>query len=122
MIKKPIKNKLRIKKHKRMRYKISGTTERPRLNIFRSNSNMYAQIVDDSKGITLASASTLEKEIKDQLKSTKGKEAANKIGKLIGERALSKGIDTVVFDRSGYIYHGKVKELADGARESGLKF
>ncbi|MFZ7132956.1 MAG: 50S ribosomal protein L18 [Eubacteriales bacterium] len=122
MIKKPIKNKLRLKKHKRMRYKISGTTDRPRLNIFRSNANIYAQIVDDSKGTTLVSASTLEKEIKEKMHSTKTKEAAKVIGKLVGERALSKGITTVVFDRSGYVYHGKVKELADGAREAGLKF
>ena len=105
-----------------MRFKIQGTEERPRLNVFRSNSNIYAQVVDDAKGTTLVCASTLEKEIKGQLSSTKNKEAAKAIGKLIGERALAKGIETVVFDRSGYIYHGKVKELAEGAREAGLKF
>lgn len=122
MIKKPVKNKVRLKKHKRLRYKLSGTEQRPRLNMFRSNSNIYAQIIDDSQGKTIVSASTLEKEVKEQLNSTKGKDAAKAIGKLIGERAISKGIDTVVFDRSGYIYQGKVKELADGAREAGLKF
>lgn len=101
---------------------MQGTEERPRLNVFRSNSNIYAQVVDDTKGITLVCASTLEKDIKEKLSSTKNKEAAKAIGKLVGERAIAKGIETVVFDRSGYIYHGKVKELADGAREAGLKF
>ncbi|NTW70714.1 MAG: 50S ribosomal protein L18 [Eubacteriaceae bacterium] len=122
MIKKPVKNKIRKNRHKRMRFKLNGTEARPRLNVFRSNSYIYAQIVDDSKGITLVSASTLETDLRDKLTSTKNKEAAKLVGKLIGERALAKGIETVVFDRSGYLYHGKVKELAEGAREAGLKF
>ncbi|SHF02038.1 50S ribosomal protein L18 [Alkalibacter saccharofermentans] len=122
MIKKPVKNKIRKNRHKRMRFKINGTSERPRLNVYRSNSNIYAQIIDDSNGTTLVSASTLDKDLKEKLSSTRTKEAAKMVGKAIGEKAISKGIDTVVFDRGGYIYHGKIKELAEGAREAGLKF
>lgn len=119
MVNKPDTNKARLKRHKRVRGKVSGTAERPRLNVFRSTSNIYAQIIDDVNGVTLASASTLDKEI-----TVYGgnKEAAKLVGKLIAERAAQKGITDVVFDRGGYIYHGRVKELAEGAREGGLKF
>ena len=102
-----------------MRGKISGTPARPRLNVFRSNTNMYAQIIDDVNGVTLASASTLDKDFDGV---TGNADAAKKVGQLVAERALAKGIDTVVFDRSGYIYHGRVAALAEGAREAGLKF
>ena len=119
MVKKPGTNKARIKRHMRIRNKISGTAERPRLNVFRSNTNIYAQIIDDLSGVTLAAASSLDKEI-----TVKGgnKEAAKEVGKLVAKRAADKGITEVVFDRGGYVYHGRVKELADGAREGGLKF
>lgn len=119
MVNKPDTNKARLKRHKRVRGKVSGTAERPRLNVFRSTSNIYAQLIDDVNGVTLASASTLDKEI-----TVYGgnKEAAKLVGKLIAERAAKKGITDVVFDRGGYIYHGRVKELAEGAREGGLKF
>ncbi|HAE62957.1 MAG TPA: 50S ribosomal protein L18 [Eubacteriaceae bacterium] len=122
MIKKPVKNKIRKNRHKRLRFKINGTSERPRLNVYRSNSNIYAQIIDDSNGTTLVSASTLDKDLKEKLSSTRTKEAAKIVGKAIAQKAISKGIETVVFDRGGYIYHGRVKELAEGAREAGLKF
>ncbi|HCX63786.1 MAG TPA: 50S ribosomal protein L18 [Eubacteriaceae bacterium] len=122
MIKKPVKNTIRKKRHKRLRFKINGTSDKPRLNVYRSNSNIYAQIIDDVKGVTLMSASTLDKELKDQVKSAKSVEAAKAIGKAIGQKALDKGIEAVVFDRGGYIYHGRVKAVADGAREAGLKF
>ncbi|RBP67416.1 large subunit ribosomal protein L18 [Alkalibaculum bacchi] len=122
MIKKPIKNKVRKGRHKRLRYKISGTTQKPRLNVFRSNSNIYAQIIDDVNGATLVAASSLDKDLKGTLESLNHKEVAKAVGKAIGEKAVSKGIESVVFDRGGYIYHGRVKELADGAREAGLKF
>lgn len=117
MITKTDKNKQRLKRHVRIRAKISGTAERPRLSVYRSNTNMTAQIIDDVAGVTLVSASTLEKDF-----GGKGgnKEAARKLGKIIAERALEKGIKTVVFDRGGYIYHGRVSELAEGAREGGL--
>lgn len=119
MVNKPDTNKARIKRHKRVRGKISGTAERPRLNVFRSTSNIYAQIIDDVNGVTLASASSLDKEI-----TVYGgnKEAAKLVGKLVAQRAAEKGITDVVFDRGGYVYHGRVKELAEGAREGGLKF
>jgi len=119
MVTKRDSNKQRLKRHARVRGKISGTTERPRLAVYRSNSNISAQIIDDTKGVTLVSASTLESGF-DGIGSNK--EAAKKIGTLIAKRAIEKGIDVVVFDRGGYIYHGRVSELADGARESGLKF
>lgn len=119
MVKKPDTNKARIKRHMRIRNKISGTAERPRLNVFRSNKNIYAQIIDDLSGKTLAAASTLDKEIEG---NGSNKEAAKKVGELVAKRAAEKGITEVVFDRGGYVYHGRVKELADGAREGGLKF
>ena len=119
MVKKFDKNAQRLKRHIRVRGKISGTPERPRLSVFRSNANIYAQVIDDLNGVTLASASTLEKEFDG---ATGNVEAAKKVGKAVAERAKAKGIDTVVFDRSGYIYHGRVAALAEGAREGGLEF
>ena len=119
MIKRPNTNAQRLKRHKRVRGKISGTPERPRLNVFRSNANIYAQIIDDVNGVTLASASTLDKSIEGY---GGNKEAARKVGALVAERAKDKGIEEVVFDRGGYVYHGRVQELAEGAREGGLKF
>ena len=109
----------RERRHKRVRTKISGTAECPRLCIFRSNSNIYVQVIDDTKGVTLASASTLDKEIKTKKSN---KEAAKEVGSLIAKRAIEKNIKTVVYDRGGYIYHGIVKELAEAAREAGLEF
>jgi large subunit ribosomal protein L18 len=108
--------------HKRVRAKITGDASRPRLCIFRSLKNMYAQVIDDSRGKTLAAASTVEKEIKSGLKNTGNIEASKLLGKKIAERARAKGIETVVFDRGGYLYHGRVKAVAEAARESGLKF
>ena len=119
MVSKVNKNAMRLKRHVRVRGKISGTPERPRLNVFRSNANIYAQIIDDVNGVTLVSANTLEKEFEG---ATGNAEAAKKVGLMIAEKALAKGIDTVVFDRGGYIYHGVVKELAEAAREAGLEF
>jgi len=118
LISKPDKNKTRKKRHMRVRNKLSGTEKRPRLNVFRSNSNIYAQVIDDIKGVTLASASTLDKEISDGTKTQK----ASAVGKLVAERSLAKGIKTVVFDRGGYLYHGRVQALAQAARENGLEF
>ena len=103
----------------RIRHKVSGTAEMPRLSVFRSNKEIYAQVIDDEKGVTLAAASTLEKAVE---KGGTKSEMAAKVGKLVAERALAKGIEEVVFDRGGYIYHGRVMELAEGAREGGLKF
>ncbi len=122
MLKKPSKNSLRMKRHIRLRNKVSGTAVRPRLNVYRSLTNIYAQIIDDAQGMTLVSASSLEPALKEQVKSTASKEAAALVGKLVGERAREKGIESVTFDRGGYIYHGRVKALADGVREAGLKF
>ena len=119
MINRPDTRSQRIKRHKRVRAKISGTPERPRLNVFCSETNIYAQIIDDVNGVTLASASSMEKGFEG---FGGNKEAARKVGKLVAERAKAKGIDTVVFDRGGYIYHGRVAELAEGAREGGLEF
>ncbi len=119
MVNKPDSNKARLKRHARVRAKISGTAECPRLDVFRSNSNIYAQLIDDVKGVTLAAASTVEKDFEG---ATGNKEAARKVGQLIAKRALEKGIECCVFDRGGYIYHGRVLELAEGAREGGLKF
>jgi len=113
------KNAMRKHRHVRVRGKISGTPECPRLNVFRSNANIYAQLIDDVNGVTLASANTLEKEFEG---ATGNMEAAKKVGLVLAERAKAKGIEEVVFDRSGYIYHGRVAALADGAREGGLKF
>ena len=122
MISKVNKNEIRKKRHLRVRNKISGTPERPRLNVFRSNKQIYAQLIDDVNGVTLAAASTLDKELKGQIEYGGNKEAAKKVGEAIAKRALEKGIETVAFDRGGFLYHGRVKELADGAREAGLKF
>ena len=122
MIKKASKNEVRLRKHIRVRKKISGTSECPRLDVFRSSKHIYAQVIDDTKGITLAAASTLDPAIKGSVAYTGNKEAAKAVGKLVAERAIEKGIKTVVFDRGGYLYHGRVAELADGAREAGLDF
>jgi large subunit ribosomal protein L18 len=122
MINKPNSNKIRLKRHFRVRNRVSGTTERPRLCVFRSNSNIYAQVIDDLKGNTLVAASSLDSVIKSKLENGGNKEAAKEVGKLIAERAIEKGIKAVVFDRGGFIYHGRVKELAEGAREAGLEF
>ena len=119
MVRKINKNAMRLKRHVRVRGKISGTPERPRLNVFRSNANIYAQIIDDVNGVTLVSANTLEKEFEG---ATGNCEAAKKVGQVIAERAKAKGIEEVVFDRGGYIFHGRVAALAEGAREAGLKF
>ena len=113
------RNQQRLRRHRRVRGKISGTAARPRLCVYRSNKNIYAQIIDDVKGVTLVSASTLEAGFEG---ATGNKEAAKKVGQKLAEKALAAGIETVVFDRGGYIYHGRVSELADGAREAGLKF
>lgn len=121
MIKKIDKNKQRLKKHLRVRRKISGTAEMPRLNVFRSNKNMYAQIIDDVKGVTLVSASTLDEDLKE-LAYGGNKDAAKAVGMSVAKKALAAGIEAVVFDRGGYVYTGRVKMLADGAREAGLKF
>lgn len=121
MIKKPDRNKLRRKRHLRVRKNVFGTANRPRLNVYRSLKNIYAQIIDDETGTTLVSVSSLDKELKD-IQNTANKETAKKVGQLIGEKALEKGIKQVVFDRGGYIYHGRIKELAEGAREAGLQF
>ena len=122
MVSKESRAKIREKKHYRMRNRFAGTTERPRLAVFRSNNHMYAQIIDDSVGHTLVSASTLQKEVKAELEKTIDVAAAAYLGKVIAERALEKGIKEVVFDRGGFIYQGKVKALAEAAREAGLEF
>ena len=119
MVKKIDKNAQRLKRHIRVRGKISGTPERPRLDVFRSNANIYAQIIDDVNGVTLASASTLDKDFEG---ATGNCEAAKKVGLRLAERAAEKGIKVVVFDRGGYIFHGRVAALAEGAREGGLEF
>ena len=119
MIKRPNTNAQRMKRHKRVRAKISGTPEMPRLNVFRSEANIYAQIIDDVSGVTLVSASSLDKAFEGYGGNVAAAEA---VGKLVAERAKAKGIETVVFDRGGYLYHGRVKALAEGAREGGLQF
>ena len=119
MVKKTNRNAERLRRNARVRRKISGTAECPRLCVFRSNNNIYVQVIDDVKGTTLAQASTLDKEVKTKHAN---KEADKEVGALIAKRALEKNIETVVFDRGGYIYHGVVKELAEAAREGGLKF
>ena len=119
MVRKINKNAMRLKRHVRVRGKISGTPERPRLNVFRSNANIYAQIIDDVNGVTLVAANTLEKEFEG---TTGNCEAAKKVGAVLAERAKAKGINVVVFDRGGYIFHGRVAALAEGAREAGLEF
>lgn len=120
MFKKISSNKARLKRHLRIRKKISGTEAKPRLSIFKSAKNMYAQLIDDTKGNTIVSASTLDSSLSGSYGGNK--EVAKEVGKLIAKRAMEKGIKTVVFDRSGYIYHGRVASLAEGAREGGLEF
>ncbi len=122
MFKKASKSINRVKKHSRMRQDIIGTSERPRLAVFRSDAHMYAQIIDDTEGRTLCAASTTEGAVKAELKSTSNTEAAKAVGELIAKRAQEKGITEVVFDRGGFLYHGKIQALADAAREAGLKF
>lgn len=122
MINKPVKNEARLRKHIRVRRKVKGTAERPRLNVFRSLKQIYAQIIDDNTGNTLVAASTLDEALKGKVESGGNKEAAKEVGKLIAAKAAEKGIKSVVFDRGGYIYHGRIKELADAAREAGLEF
>ena len=118
MITKPDKNKIRKRRHLRVRGKISGTAERPRLCVYRSNKNIYAQVIDDVKGVTLASASTVDKEVSGKTKT----DQAASVGQLVAKRATAKNISNVVFDRGGYLYHGRVQALAEAARENGLKF
>ena len=122
MVSKPNSNKQRQKRHMRVRNKISGTQERPRLSVYRSLNNIYAQVIDDVAQTTLVSASTLDEELKGKLNGSGNKEAAKLVGELVAKRAIEKGIKEVVFDRGGYIYHGRVKELADAARNAGLEF
>lgn len=119
MVNKPDSNKARLIRHRRVRGKISGTAARPRLSVFRSAKHIYAQIIDDVNGVTLVAASTMDKDF-EGLGSNK--EAAKKVGEAVAKKALEKGVEEVVFDRSGYIYHGRIQALADGAREGGLKF
>ncbi len=122
MVSKVSKSKVRVNKHRKLRNRFAGTAERPRLAVFRSNNHMYAQIIDDTVGNTLVSASTLQKDVKAELEKTNNIEAAAQLGTVIAKKALEKGITTVVFDRGGFIYQGKVKALADAAREAGLEF
>ncbi len=122
MITKVARNKARKKRHLRVRNKIQGTASRPRLNVFRSDKHIYCQLIDDTKGVTLASASTLDKELRDQITNGGNVESAKLVGELIAKRAKEKGITKVVFDRGGYIFHGRVKALADASREAGLEF
>lgn len=119
MVKKPDKNVARLARHRRVRGRVSGTAERPRLNVFRSAKHIYAQLIDDENGVTLAAASSLDKDFEGY---GGNKEAAKKVGASIAKKAGEKNIETVVFDRGGFLYHGRIKELADGARENGLKF
>ncbi|MBP3312801.1 MAG: 50S ribosomal protein L18 [Clostridiaceae bacterium] len=119
MVSKKDSNKARLKRHQRVRSKVSGTADRPRLDVFRSAKNIYAQVIDDVAGVTLVSASTNEKDFTEY---GGNKDAAKKVGLMIAERCKAKGIENVVFDRGGYLYHGRVKELAEGAREGGLQF
>ena len=120
MVSKKSRNETRQKRHLRIRKNVSGTTAVPRLNVFKSNANIYAQVIDDVKGVTLVSASSIDKELK--LANGSNIEAAKQVGALVAKRALEKGVECVVFDRGGYLYHGRVKALADAAREAGLKF
>ena len=122
MVSKESRSDIRKAKHRRMRNRISGTAERPRLAVFRSNNHMYAQIIDDAAGTTLVAANTLQKDVNADLEKTNNIDAAAKLGTVIAKRALEKGISSVVFDRGGFIYQGKVKALADAAREAGLEF
>jgi len=122
MVSKKSRSEVRVNKHRKLRNRLSGTAECPRLAVFRSNNHMYAQIIDDTVGNTLVSASTLQKDVKANLEKTNNVDAAAYLGKVIAEKALEKGIKDVVFDRGGFIYHGKVQALADAAREAGLEF
>ncbi len=122
MVSKGSRQENRVKKHMKIRNRFSGTAERPRLAVFRSNNHMYAQIIDDTVGNTLVAASTVEKEVKAELEKTNNVDAAAYLGTVIAKRAIEKGIDTVVFDRGGFIYQGKIEALAEAAREAGLKF
>ena len=122
MVNKKSRSEVRLQKHRRMRNRFSGTAERPRLSVFRSNNHMYAQIIDDTVGNTLVAASTLEKDVKAELKKTNDVEAAAYLGTVIAKKALDKGIKEVVFDRGGFIYQGKIRALAEAAREAGLEF
>ena len=122
MVSKKSRQEVRAKKHMKIRNRFSGTAERPRLAVFRSNNHMYAQIIDDTVGNTLVSASTLEKEIKAELEKTNDVDAAAYVGKIVAKRAMEKGITEVVFDRGGFLYHGKIEALAEAAREAGLVF
>ena len=122
MVSKKSRSEVRVNKHRKLRNRFSGTAERPRLAVFRSNNHMYAQIIDDTVGKTLVAASTVEKEVSAELEKTNNVEAAAYLGTVIAKRAIEKGINTVVFDRGGFIYQGKIKALADAAREAGLEF
>ena len=122
MVSKKSRSEVRVNKHRRLRNRFSGTAERPRLAVFRSNNHMYALIIDDTVGKSLVSASTLQKEVKAELEKTNNVDAAAYLGTVIAKRAIEKGINTVVFDRGGFIYQGKIKALADAAREAGLEF
>ena len=122
MVSKKSRSEVRVNKHRKLRNRFSGTAERPRLAVFRSNNHMYAQIIDDTVGTTLVSASTVQKDVKAELEKTNNVDAAAYLGTVIAKKALDKGITTVVFDRGGFIYQGKVKALADAAREAGLDF
>ena len=122
MVNKQSRSEIRVKKHNRMRNRFAGTAERPRLAVFRSNNHMYAQIIDDTVGKTLVSASTLDKEVKAECEKTNNVDAAAVVGTVVAKRALEKGITTVVYDRGGFVYEGKVKALAEAAREAGLEF
>ena len=122
MVSKESRTKVRVNKHRKIRNRFSGTAQRPRLAVFRSNNHMYAQIIGDTIGYTLVSASTLQKDVKAELEKTNNVDAAAYLGTVIAKKALEKGITTVVFDRGGFIYQGKIKALADAAREAGLEF
>ncbi|MDN4605508.1 50S ribosomal protein L18 [Paenibacillus sp. F6_3S_P_1C] len=122
MITKTDKNKARLKRHLRVRKKIQGTAARPRLNVFRSGKHMYAQIIDDVAGVTIASASTVDKELSGDIQNGASVESARKVGELVAKRAKDKGVSNIVFDRSGYLYHGRIAALAAAAREAGLEF
>ena len=122
MVSKKSRSEVRVNKHRKLRNRFSGTAERPRLAVFRSNNHMYAQIIDDTVGKTLVSASTLDKDVKAELEKTNNVEAATVVGTVVAKKALEKGITTVVYDRGGFVYEGKVKALAEAAREAGLEF
>ncbi|AJS61645.1 50S ribosomal protein L18 [Paenibacillus sp. IHBB 10380] len=122
MINKQDKNKARVRRHLRVRKKITGTVERPRLNVFRSSKHIYAQLIDDVTGVTIVSASTVDKGLSEEISNGGNVESARKVGELIAKRAKDKGVASVVFDRGGYLYHGRIQALADAAREAGLEF